>query len=383
MPKFFSVSDMMTFLSCREKWDLSSPNRQSLRHKATPRMYLTQGTALHHAIEENAKDTLGFSNIGPLKAAEDYLAQERLDKVDAYKAENGFSPWPAEMVEWDEKAEFTQALVAQYFKRYGTENPLAEQGLRYLGTEVPFKIDISDWVGIEDAWFVGTFDGIAADEQNRLFLVENKTYSAKPDLLDLQVHFQTTGYAVAWRMLTGTTLTGALYNGVAKKLIKAPKRLASGALSTDVRQQTTIALYEAAITSSGGSLKDPKYAKILQKLREIDKQGDSRFFYRELFYYNDAQIESWIADFEKIVHEMTDSPKIYRTIPYNGCGKQGSDCWYRDLCFAKHTGQDAQQLIDNRYERGSYGTIEEVSVDGLEAVMVTSVEELREALRAH
>lgn len=381
MPKYFSVSDVMTFLTCREKWDISSPNRQSIRHIATPRMYLTTGTALHNAIEAQEKFAAGYTSLSPLKAAEDYLQQERLAKVEAITAETGAPPWFNEMEKWDEDAAFAKALIKQYFEHYGEENPLADQGLRYIATEVPFKIDISELVGIEDAWFVGTFDGIAADENEGLWLVENKSYSAKPDLQDLMVHFQTTGYAVAWQMLTGVALTGALYNGVAKKLIKEPRVLKSGSLSADVSQQTTLARYISAMQRVGTSLDDPKYAAILEKLEEIDRQGDTRFFFRELFYFNETQIENWTTEFCDIVKEMTDEPRIYRTVPYNGCGKTGSDCWYRDVCFAKHTGQDVQELLDKRYTVGSYGTIE--AVDGIESVMVTSLTDLREALRQH
>src|SRR5690606_6179749 len=238
MEKYFSVSDIQTFLACRTKWDLSSPNRQSLRHRATPRMYLTQGSALHAAIEAQERSSAGYATIGPYEAAEDFLKQERLARVEQIKRTTGFEPWGTEMAEWDEKAEFTLALIKQYFDHYGTNNPLADQGMEYIATEVPFKIDISEMTGIPGAFFVGTWDGIAKDAQDNLWLVENKTYQTKPDLKDLQVHFQTTGYAVAWQMLTGIPLVGALYNGVAKKLIAPPRRLKDGSLSADKRQQT-------------------------------------------------------------------------------------------------------------------------------------------------
>lgn len=374
--KYFSVSDVQTFLQCREKWDISSPNRQSLRHRSTPRMYLTQGTALHHAIEAQQKGVQS-----PWLAADDYLLAERNARVAQIKLETGYEPWPVEMKEWDDKADFTRKLVAQYFEHYGTDNPLADQGMEYIATEVPFKIDISELVGIPGAFFVGTFDGIAVDEQENLWLVENKSYQSKPDLKDLRVHFQTTGYAVAWEMLTGLPLAGALYNGVAKKLIKEPRVLNSGALSTDVSQQTTWARYTSAIKRVGGSLADPKYAKILDKLESIEKQGDDRFFYRESFYYNETQIQNWVREFGDIVQEMDGNPRIYRTVSFKGCGPMGADCWWQDVCFAKHTGQDVQQLLDTRYEVGSYGTIE--AVDGVEPFAVSSVSELREALTQH
>lgn len=379
--KYFSVSDLQTFLQCREKWDLSSPNRQSLRHRATPRMYLTQGTALHHAIEAQEKSSAGYASLGPLGAAEDFLKQERIGKVDQIRRETGFEPWGTEMADWDEKADLTLKVAKQYFDHYGYDNPLADQGMEYLATEVPFKIDISELVGIPGAFFVGTWDGIAKDEYDNLWLVENKSYTMKPDLKDLMVHFQTTGYAVAWEMLTGMPLVGALYNGVAKKLIKEPRVLKSGALSTDVSQQTTLARYTSAIKRLGGSLGDPKYAAIIAKLSNIEKQGDDRFFYREKVYYNETQIENWTREFCDIVKEMNGDPRVYRTVSFKGCGPQGADCWWQDVCFAKHTGQDVDLTISQRYEVGSYGTIE--AVDGITAVNVTSVEDLREALKQH
>lgn len=379
--KYFSVSDVQTFLQCREKWDISSPNRQSLRHRATPRMYLTQGTALHAAIEEQERSSAGFASVGPLKAADDFLDQERLGRIEQIKRETGFEPWPTEMKEWDEKADLTRALVRQYFEHYGMDNPLADQEMEYLATEVPFKIDIAELVGIPGAFFVGTFDGIAKDQMDNLWLVENKSYTARPDLKDLRVHFQTTGYAVAWELLTGIPLVGALYNGVAKKLIKAPRLLKDGSLSADVSQQTTYKRYVAEMKRLGIPLSTPKYAKILEKLENIEKQGDDRFFYRESFYFNETQTQSWLREFRDIVQEMDDNPRIYRTVSFKGCGPQGADCWWQDICFAKHTGQDVDLTIEQRYEVGSYGTIE--AVDGISAVNVSSIEELREALRHH
>ena len=34
-PVYISFSEISTFLRCREQWDMSSANRQSIRHKAT------------------------------------------------------------------------------------------------------------------------------------------------------------------------------------------------------------------------------------------------------------------------------------------------------------------------------------------------------------
>lgn len=381
IPMHISPSDMSTFLSCRYKWDLSSPNRQSLRHKSSPRFYLTAGTALHAAIETMANGY--WTLIDPVTVAKEVIDTEREAKIKAYKDEFGFKPWPQELEQFETDTEFTLQLVSQYFEQYPAGHELDDQGLTYIATEVPFKIDITDHLENpgRPVFFVGTIDGVAVDNDDKLFIVENKTYTAKPEADDLMFHFQSTGYAVAIEMLTGQPITGGLYNGIAKKLIKEPKVLKSGKLSVDVRQSVTSRSFLAACRKMGANPNHPDYASFLQFLQSREEQGDTRFFYREKFFYNEDQKRSWTEDFYKVANEMVANPRIYRTIPYNGCGKQGSDCWYSDICRSAHSGGDVDYILDKRYTVGSYGTFEEV--DGIEPHPVSSIEELKELLRSN
>lgn len=378
-PFHISPSDMSAFLSCRYKWDLSSPNRQSLRHRASPRFYLTAGTALHAAIEAMAEGY--WTETDPVSVAKAVIDREREAKIDAYQHEHGFKPWPQEMEKFDTDAEFTLALVDQYFTQYPAGHELDDQGLTYIATEVPFKIDITDKLDNPErrVFFVGTIDGVAVDNDDRVFIVENKSYSQKPDVDDLQFHFQSTGYAVALEMLTGQSIAGGLYNGIAKKLIKEPKVLNSGKLSVDIRQSVTVASFLSACRKLGHSPNSPHYAKFLQFLQSREEQGDTRFFYREKFFYNEDQKRTWTEDFYKVANEMVGSPRIYRTIPYNGCGRGGSDCWYSDVCRSAHSGGDVDYILDKRYTVGSYGTFEEV--DGIEPHPVASMQEFKDLLR--
>jgi hypothetical protein len=371
---YISFSDIDSFLRCRTQWDFKSANRQSIRHKTTPKLYLTLGSTVHRALEANARGD------DPLAAVEAYTASERQAKVNAYVEEYGFQPWGNELKEFDEAADLARGLVGQYFDHYGTDNPLGEQGLEYVGIEVPFKIDITEFIGWnisrpgQKVYFVGTLDALAVNEFDDLFIVENKTYSVKPDSEMVQWHFQSQGYAVALQWLTGMSVSGGLYNGIAKKLISEPKVLKNGLLSTDKRQATTLARYLAAITANGESVDDSRFHDILSHLRGIDEQGDNRFFYREKFFFTEEQLDAWEADFLHIVVEMLDNPRIYRTIPFKGCG----DCWFSDLCHTKHSGGDLEYLLQKRYTTGTYGTVEEVA--GVEPTVISSVAELREYL---
>ena len=111
------------------------------------------------------------------------------------------------------------------------------------------------------------------------------------------------------------------------------------------------------------------------QVAEKERQGDDRFFYRELVFFQEEQIDAWTRDFTLTVNEMIqDRPTIYRTIPFKGCG----DCWFRDICQSKHSGGDVDYILDARYTVGTYGTVEEVR--GIEPTTITSVDELKEFL---
>ncbi len=375
-PIYVSFSEIQTFLRCRTQWNFSSANRQGIRHKSSPKLYLTLGSAVHTALEAN------FKGNDPVEAVSMYLGDEREAKVQAYIDEYGSQPWASEMREFDEAADLATGLVHQYFNHYSYVD-LADQGLTSIGCEVPFKIDIADVVNEngyivpidQKVYFCGTLDNIAIDEHDHLWIVENKTYTSKPSPEDIQWHFQAQGYAVAVEWLTGLPVAGVLYNGIAKKLISEPKVLKNGLLSTDKRQATTLERYERAIVDNGETADDPRFQDILSHLRQIDEQGDTRFFYREKAFFTREQLDAWREDFQNVVVEMLDNPRIYRTIPFKGC----SDCWFRDLCETKHSGGDVDYLLLKRYDQSStYGTIKAVS--GVEPTTISSVDELREYL---
>lgn len=375
MTVYLSHSDISNFKACRQKWDFSSANRQSLKHKKPPALYLMEGSGFHDAVEAAAYGR------DPMEAARTYLLAERERTMEAYKEECGFYPWASEMAEFDEAVELTLAVCAQYFEHYGVDDSLRDQGLTYLAAEIPFKIPIevyNDYGLRVETYYVGTFDGLAVDDNGNIWVVENKSYASKPDVEDLQYHSQCNGYALAFEMLTGMRLTGTLYNGVAKQLIKKPKILTSGLPSTDKRQLVTLQSYLDGLKEAGADPFDPRYEEIIAHLQERERQGDSRFFHREKIFFNEAQVRSWYKDLMAVAEEMVSDPKIYRTVPFNGCGPRGQACWYRDLCHTKHDGGDVQSLLDKRYMTGSYGTMLAMQTA---PTMVSSVSELKEFLQ--
>lgn len=381
MTEFYvSISDIGNFLKCRQMWDFASANRQSLRHKKTPALYLTEGTALHLAIETAINYELGLSETKPFPALEDYLNQERQDRIDAYTAENNMAPWETELQDFDQSAAFVTKLTEQYFQHYGQTDMLEDQDLTYLASEVSFKIPLPTLAGVGVlVYFVGTFDALAVDRYENIWVVEHKTYGSKPDSEDLMFHFQSNGYALAFEWLTGIKLTGLLYDGVAKRLIQPPKILGNGKVSVDQRQSVTLQTYLDGLAAAGEDPWDDRYTDILQMLQDREDQGDSRFFHREKVFFNEHQVSNWRDELLAIVREMVSDPAIYRTVPYNGCGPRGQGCWFRDLCQTKHSGGDVQFVLDTRYMTGTYGTVD--AVRQAEPSMVNSPDELKAFLR--
>lgn len=366
-----SVSEINSYLTCRRAWDLSSANRKSLKHKVTPKMFFVVGNAVHEAIDAQA------SGDDPHEFFEEYVSRERADRRAAYEEAVGSIPWQSEMEEFEASVNLARNLVDQYFLQYGSENPLEDLGLKYVATEVPFSIPLD---AFESNFFVGTFDGIATDlaTETKFWLVENKTYDRRPNMADFWRGNQPVGYSWAFRALTGQTPAGMVYNGIAKHLIESPKVLQSGELSTNKQAKVTVKSYLKAIQEGG---RDPvKYLPFLEFLEERERNGDDRFFYREIQAYSNLQLDNWER---AVLHPVSNEIKDYQypdtpfmVYPnYTSC----RGCLVKDLCTAIDMDEDFDAVVNARYEVKTYGTME--AVNGVTPTRVANAHELIELLK--
>lgn len=363
-----SISEINSFLRCRRAWDLTSASRQSLRHKVTPKIYFVIGSAVHEAIDAQARGD------DPFEYFERYVQSERTSRRALYEELSGSSAWDSEMEEFEASVDLARSLVRQYFNHYGAESPLEELGLKYVGTETPFSIPLANGLN-----FVGTFDGIATDiaTESQYYLVENKTAAQKPRVDVIQSSNQFVGYNWAFRTLTGHTPAGTLYNGILKKLIKSPKVLKSGELSQDKQAGVTLQTFLAAIQKGGY---DPvKYLPYMEYLQEREANGDDRFFYREMFTYSNVQLDNWYEDVLKPISEELDpiaqDIKVYPN--FTSC----DGCLVKDLCNAMQLGENVEAVKSLRYEVKMYGTMQ--AVDSITPTVVSSASDLLEILNAN
>lgn len=364
-----SISEINSYLRCRRAWDLTSGNRQSLKHKVTPKIYFMIGSAVHEAIDAQARGD------DPQEFLKEYISRERADRRMAYEEAVGSSPWQSEMEEFEDSATLASKLVDQYFLHYGAENPLEELGLKYVATEVPFSIPLANGIN-----FVGTFDGIATDiaTESKFYLTENKTAGRKPNLEIVERSNQFLGYNWAFLALTGFKPAGTLYNLIMKRLIKEPKTLKSGALSVDKNASVTTQTVLKAIQTGGH---DPlKYLDYLEFLQEREAQGDDRFFLRHMFTYTDRQLENWYHQvLEPMSQEMLDPLGVNNHLDIYPNYLNCEGCLVADICKAMDHDWDVDQVVSQRYQVGKTPTGE--AVDGAAPVVVQSSDELISYLR--
>lgn len=345
-----SVSEINQYLKCRRAWNLTSNSGRSLRHKVTPKIYFVVGSGVHEAIEANAmgKD--------PMEALERFIDKERAERIAYYEEQVGSSPWKAELEDFEESAELARNLATQYFKKYGLDNPLESEGLKYLAVEVPFAIPLGIETDEVTVTLVGTFDGVATDieTESQFFLVENKTATQKPNPERIQTGNQFVGYNWVFRELTGVTPSGTLYNGMLKRLIEPPKVLKSGELSQNKSASVTLGSFMEMVNRGGY---DPeKYFDYIEFLANRENAGDHRFFYREMFYYPESQLDNWGATLYQVVNEMI-QPGLAIYPNFTSC----DFCTVTDICHAMEYNRDVEAVIEAGYKTGTYGTMEAVT----------------------
>lgn len=342
-----SISEINQYLKCRRAWDYSSNVRQSLRHKATPKMFLTVGSAVHEAIDAQA------GGNDPMEALEEYIEKELASRKEAYRDAVGGDPWEVELEDFQEAAQKARDLTRQYFNHYGWGNSLESSGLKYLGSEIPFTLDLGEFHGVR-VNLVGTIDGFATDlaTESQIHIVENKTAARKLDPDKITFNNQFIGYCWVFRVLTGINPSSILYNVLFKRKIEPPKVLKSGKLSRDKQAPVTYASYLEALQSGGHDV--IAYTDHLEFLHNREVQGDDRFFLRETFTYSQLQLDNWGDNLYAILDEMV-NPNTFIYPNYNSCDM----CFYKDLCHEQEYGEGTT-VRDTRYVKGSYGTMEAV-----------------------
>lgn len=285
------VTEVATYLRCRRRWDLTSFNRQNLTRLGPPTPAFHLGSAIHHALDAQLRGE------DPFTALEAYFADEEARAQAAYVAVVGTVPSPSELKAAKDVRDLAFTLLTKYVARYGGGDVRANLIHPYvpLESEVSFRVPIPGTRG----YLAGTFDALVRhkDRAGERWVLERKTFTNPPTVENLYVDTQLTLYCWAAELLFSEPVAGVLYDGIGKRIAKAPDGV----------------------------------------------------FVRHKIEIPRASLERWSQDLPRIYREMASAKTpIVPSFGYLG------DCWdcnVRDLCHAIQRGQDVERVMLG-YHRG-------------------------------
>lgn len=356
----FSVTEVEGWLRCRRMWNITSFNRWSLSHSGPGNPNLDLGSLIHKSLADwtigrivlppspqdvelfgegamprivDAPDgwTLGGAKLPILFNV--HTAQKIHNIEQKYLARVGVRPNTSELASLYTANELGEAMMTNYEAYHGsalpkhmkfvspeqevmvpvkgTEHkcPICDGKKFIINTAIHARIECPNCqgTGIELHYLKGTLDALVMDTKDRLFIIEHKTYGARPNEASLKKNWQFTAYIWMLHELNMGRVGGLAYDGMWKR--PAPPK--------------------------GKTMDD--------------------LFLRHIEYRNKAQLDKFAYHLPSKLNAMaaipqvaisSDHPDLYTTVPWKGC----FDCTVRDLCDSMERGENAQHVIDTSYE---------------------------------
>lgn len=280
----FRVSERGTFKRCRRRWDYSSPHRQNLTSVGSP-VYLTFGTMIHSTLERWAEhpeeDLVELFMHSAANAV--YEMKTRYLRV------VGTLPSEEEVGVVYDHVELGRSMMGAYVEKWGSAVP---HGYKMVQSEQKFLINIPDTWDVEEGkphQLQGTLDGLLQHEKSgHLFILERKTYGARPRLSVLDHNDQFLSYMWAIQQLQkGQPCDGLVYDGLWKRKLEGKRKL-------------------------------------------------DDLFFRTVLTRPQAEIDEYGRLLTLEANEMAGDPAIYINRQWLGC----FDCPFDKLCAAESRGQD-------------------------------------------
>lgn len=284
----FSVTEIGTYMRCRQKWDLTSFNRQGLEpiYKAPA---LSLGTLWHKTKEDWATRLYlngeAYDTVDPVAIYDAHANTMYAQSIKRYKESVGVNPSGVELRKVLDAIELGKQMVINY-KAYwkepvpsdmrlimpeqtiivpipGTEHVVScecekHPELDMCACELEGKHIEGCKCKIEPHYLEATLDGLMVHRvTNVYYIMENKTFGVHPSIEELQRNWQFICYIWATREHFKEDVRGIAYDGVWKRAhipcdakTGKPKRRSDGQTYTDadlfLRTTLVRSLYELA-----------------------------------------------------------------------------------------------------------------------------------------
>ena len=348
------VSDVRSFMECRQRWQFSSVLRLSLESQV-PNRHLWLGRAIHYALAAYY-GSVDRDPMALMLAYRNWCTKES-DRLHAI---------PDMAQEWFQEMEEAIALGEGMLTHYLRWAP-GHDDFRVVMPEVQFRIPVPE-LGLIDydadiehkVYFAGTCDGVIQDSDGKYWLIEHKTAASFPkDLGALYWDLQCSAYVWATKKdprFVDMPIQGIIYNFLRKKEPTIPRVLKDGMLSQAANIDTTYEVYMAELvrTNQPAIL----YGEVLNRLRTLPNQ----FFTRAKIQHQGNELAIFERNLIAVGREMTDP----RTAIYPNPGMLGwkcSGCPFRDPCILVHTGNDPSYLLQHAYRKRTVEPFADVVVE--------------------
>lgn len=283
-----SVTERGSFKRCRRLWDYGSFNRQGMQ-PIVPSRALNIGTLLHRALA----DWTIKSNTPLLSLFMEHSNTE-IDRIRSnYSKQVGAPISDEELNPVYEAVQLGMSLAKDYETRWGSPLP---PRFRIIRPEQQVIVPIPG----TPHELEGTLDGIIADDKNRIYALERKTYDRRPSLEVLNSTDQFLGYQWILTQLNFSDVAGVAYDGIWKR-------------------------------TTGGRTK-----------RELND-----LFMRTTIHRNKYALLDFEQNLIKEALDMASNPSIYPNRRWDGC----YDCSFISWCDAETNGEDVDYIKQNFFTK--------------------------------
>ncbi len=333
-----SVTEVQSFKRCRRQWDLGSFNRQALTPIIQPKPYLDLGTMVHKSLAywtANPTDPI----TGAIQSLHNIFTaiaiQHKRDTITRYQDATGSEPTDEMLEPLYDAIVLGTAMMDNYQAYYG--QPLPDR-LKFCSPEQEIMIPIPNTehlclaccselvpttlrtapctecngTGTASHYLKARLDALAIDEYDNVYVVERKTYSARPNLLLLEHTDQFIGYVwVAQQMNIGHVI-GIAYDGLWKRA-QPPQR--------------------------------PKRLELAD------------LFCRTIITPSQDEVNEYGVELARTVQDMNANPYIYKNRVWQGCW----DCSFEQLCAAQSQNDDIATIIQLQYTKRTEEDVSDIA----------------------
>lgn len=198
--------------------------------------------------------------------------------------------------------------------------------------------------------YSGTIDRVTIDSDGLIWLVDYKTAKIMKSS-----HFandpQVSAYCWAAHQLYNRPIGGMIYWQFAKMIPKPPEPMASGKISVNKQQRTSVKLYRHALIERYGSVQQApaENVQFLNDLANRESETQDAFIRQDKIYKNAHSLE---AEGTKILLEMEDMLNPNLPLYPNPNWMCPSMCPFYEPCVSMDDGSDwEQQLTDETQQR--------------------------------